>query len=165
MTEPQATHETQQTAASRNGDTDHMAGRYLTFGLGDETYGANILRVREIIGLQNITRVPDTAAYLKGVINLRGQVIAVMDLRLRFGMPEAAHTDETCIVIIESGGTMTGVIADRVREVVDLTGANIEPPPEYGSELDNRFIMGMGKTGDRIVIMLDTDAVVAVNRT
>lgn len=143
-------------------DTSALAGGYLTFSLAGESYGVGILKVRELINMQEITRVPETAEFTKGVINLRGQVIAVIDLRLRFGMTEADYTEETCIVIVESGGVSTGMIVDGVEEVVQLAAEEIEPPPHFGGGIDEGFIMAMGKANDRLLILLDSDRVVAI---
>ena len=153
----------EQSGASGAADEgDVLAGRYLTFCLGQESYGASILRVREIISMQEITRVPDTESHLKGVINLRGQVIAVMDLRLRLGMLEAENPENCCVIILESEGVMTGVIVDRVEEVIDLTPREIQPPAQFVGQADRQFILGMGKTAGRVVLLIDTDQVIAV---
>ena len=139
----------------------HLAGRYLTFHLADEVYGTEILRVREIIGVQNITRVPDTEPCLKGVINLRGQVIAVIDLRLKLGMEEAEYTNETCVIIVEVEGTMVGMISDKVDEVVDLEAELIEPPPQFGQTTQTGCVMGMGRVDERVIILLDAEKALA----
>jgi len=136
-----------------------LAGQYLTFLLEKEYYGVPILQVREIIGVQNITRVPETEPHLKGVINLRGQVIAVIDLRIKFGMPEKPYDEETCIIIIEEDGQMTVAIVDQVDEVVDLKTNQIEPPPKFKSSVDSDFISGMGKSSEHIIILIDTATV------
>jgi len=135
------------------------AGKYLTFTLDRETYGIQILKVRELIGMQEITRVPDTEHYLKGVINLRGQVIAVIDLRVKFGMTEVEPDRTSCIVIVESGETWCGFIVDRVQEVVDLTSDQIEPNTRLGSKCDTGFIYGLGKAKDHLVLLLDSDVI------
>jgi purine-binding chemotaxis protein CheW len=139
----------------------HLAGRYLTFHLANEIYGTEILRVREIIGVQDITRVPDTRPFLKGVINLRGQVIAVVDLRLKLGMEEVEYTEETCIIIVDVDGTMVGMIGDKVDEVVDLSADVIEPPPQFGQGTESSYVLGMGRAGERIIILLDADKALA----
>lgn len=136
-----------------------LVGKYLGFALGDETYGINILKVREIIGLQSITRVPDTNSALRGVINLRGQVIAVLDLRLKFGMEPAKYNEETCIIITEAGHLSTGLIVDRVDEVANFNLQELEPAPEFHASLDTRFILAMGKGREKLLILLDSDAV------
>ena len=138
-------------------------GKYLTFALANEEYGLEILKVREIIGFMDITAVPRTPDYVKGVINLRGQVIPVVDLRAKFGMQEMDVTEQTCIIVveIESAGRKfnTGIVVDRVQEVLDISGGNIESAPSFGSDVDTEFILGMGKVGDSVKILLDIDKV------
>ncbi|HLL90213.1 MAG TPA: chemotaxis protein CheW [Tepidisphaeraceae bacterium] len=149
--------------------TEHATkgGKYLTFALGKEEYGLEILKVREIIGYMDITAVPRTPSYVKGVINLRGQVIAVVDLRAKFRMPAADRTDETCIIVVEirQPGTgrklNTGIIVDRVSEVLDVAGESIEDPPAFGTAVATDFILGMGKIGESVKILLDIDRVLA----
>jgi purine-binding chemotaxis protein CheW len=138
-------------------------GKYLTFALGKEEYGLEILKVREIIGYMDITAVPQTPAYVKGVINLRGQVIPVVDLRAKFGMQSAERTEETCIIVVEINQHgrkfSTGVVVDHVSEVLDIAGSSIEDAPEFGSSVDTTFILGMGKVGESVKILLDIDKV------
>jgi len=140
-------------------------GKYLTFALANEEYGLEILKVREIIGYMEITAVPQTPYYVKGVINLRGQVIPVIDLRAKFGMDTTETTEETCIIVVENvrdgNKFSTGVVVDRVQEVLDITGQDIEQAPEFGSSVDTSFILGMGKIGDSVKILLDIDMVLA----
>ena len=140
-------------------------GKYLTFALGPEEYGLEILKVREIIGYMDITAVPQTPHDVKGVINLRGQVIPVIDLRAKFGMETTDVTDQTCIIVVEtSQGNRkfsTGIVVDRVQEVLDIAGENIEEAPQFGSSVDTDFILGMGKIGDSVKILLDIDKVLA----
>lgn len=142
-------------------------GKYLTFALGKEEYGLEILKVREIIGYMEITAVPRTPSCVKGVINLRGQVISVIDLRTKFGMPAAERTDETCIIVVEirSGERKlnVGIVVDRVSEVLDIASEQIEAPPSFGSELDTNFILGMGKIGEAVKILLDIDRVLGAS--
>ena len=142
-------------------------GKYLTFALGHEEYGLEILKVREIIGYMEITAVPRMPDYVKGVINLRGQVIAVVDLRSKFGMPSAEKTDETCIIVVEirSGGRRmnTGIIVDRVSEVLNIADENIEDPPALGASVSTDFIVGMGKIGNTVKILLDIDKVLGAD--
>ena len=144
-------------------------GKYLTFALGREEYGLEILKVREIIGFMEITAVPRTPSYVKGVINLRGQVISVVDLRSKFGMETAAKTEETCIIVVEikQGGRKlsTGIIVDRVSEVLNIAGENIEEPPTFGTAVDTAFILGMGKIGQSVKILLDIDKVLSSEET
>jgi purine-binding chemotaxis protein CheW len=138
-------------------------GKYLTFALANEEYGLEILKVREIIGYIEVTAVPQTPSYIKGVVNLRGQVIPVIDLRSKFGMATAQVTDETCIIVVEitqSGRKFnTGIVVDRVQEVLDIAGQDIEDAPQFGSSVKTDFILGMGKIGDRVKILLDIDKV------
>jgi purine-binding chemotaxis protein CheW len=140
-------------------------GKYLTFALGKEEYGLEILKVREIIGYMDITAVPKTPSYVRGVINLRGQVISVVDLRAKFGMEAAQRTDETCIIVVEikSGDRKlsTGIIVDRVSEVLNIPGENIEEPPTFGATIATDFILGMGKIAQAVKILLDIDRVLA----
>jgi len=131
------------------------AGKYLTFGLNDEQYGLEILKVREIIGLMDITSVPRTPEYVKGVINLRGKVIPIVDLRLKFTMPEAEPTEQTCVIVVDVHGTEMGIIVDQVSEVLDITGEQIEESPSFGASVDTDFILGMGKAGDKVTILLN----------
>ena len=139
------------------------AGKYLTFALGKEQYGLEILKVREIIGYMDITAVPQTPNYVKGVINLRGQVIPVIDLRAKFGMDTAEITEQTCIIVceIQSGNRSfsTGIVVDNVEEVLDIDGADIEEAPQFGSSVDTNFILGMGKIGNTVKLLLDIDKV------
>jgi len=138
-------------------------GKYLTFALASEEYGLEILKVREIIGYIEVTAVPQTPHYVKGVINLRGQVIPVIDLRSKFGMETTDVTEETCIIVVEIAHKTrkfnTGIIVDRVQEVLDIAGQNIEEAPQLGSSVDTDFILGMGKVGDSVKILLDIDRV------
>lgn len=135
-------------------------GKYLTFRLADEEYGLEILKVREIIGIMDITAVPQMPEYIKGVINLRGKVIPVIDLRLKFGLPPAEYTDQTCIVVVDVG-TLTGIIVDTVQEVLDIDASQIDPPPPLGANVDTTFILGLGKVKDEVKILLDVDKVLS----
>ena len=145
------------------GTASSKAGKYLTFALGHEEFGLEILKVREIIGYMQITAVPQTPAHVKGVINLRGQVIPVVDLRLKFGMNAAEVTEETCIIVVEINQTdrkfQTGIVVDRVKEVLDIEGENIEDAPQFGSNVETNFILGMGKVNGAVKILLDIDKV------
>ncbi len=138
-----------------------LEGKFLTFVLGNEEYGIEILKVREIIGLINITTVPQTPEHMKGVINLRGKVIPVIDLRLKFSMQEEVHTQETCVIVVEVNGTSVGIIVDSVSEVVDINGGEIEDAPNFGQGIDTSFIIGLGKVNDKLIIMLDIDAILS----
>ena len=142
-------------------------GKYLTFALGKEEYGLQILKVREIIKVMEITAVPRTPAYVRGVINLRGQVISVVDLRAKFEMPSAGQTDQTCIIVVEirqpgaNGGRKlsTGIVVDRVSEVLNISADAIEAPPAFGTGVSTDFIVGMAKAGQGVKILLDIDKV------
>ena len=143
---------------------DARSGKYLTFCLDNEEYGLEILKVREIIGLLPITTVPRTPEYIKGVINLRGKVIPVVDLRLKFGMLEAERTEETCIIVVNLGQVEVGIIVDRVSEVRDIAGKDIDDPPSFGTNVDSSFILGMGKSEERVSILLDITKVLGENK-
>ncbi len=137
-----------------------LAGKYMTFQLAREEYGLEILKVREIIGLLEITRVPRTREFIRGVINLRGKVIPVIDLRLKFGMAATLASDQTVIIVVQHpfrGRLLTmGLLVDEVVEVLDIPAARIEPPPEFGStQLDVDFILGVGKSDKRVIFLLD----------
>ena len=138
-------------------------GKYLTFALGPEEYGLEILKVREIIGYMEITAVPQTPYHVKGVINLRGQVIPVIDLRTKFGMETAEITEQSCIIVVEicqgNRSFSTGIVVDHVQEVLDINGQDIEEAPQFGSSVDTDFILGMGKIDDAVKILLDIDKV------
>jgi len=140
-----------------------QAGKYLTFALGEEEYGLEILKVREIFGYMEITNVPQMPSYVKGVINLRGKVIPVINLRTKFSIDEIEISEETCIIVVDSVTdgvhVETGVIVDRVSEVLDITSENIEPSPQFGAEVETNFILGIGKVGDAVKLLLDIDTV------
>lgn len=137
-------------------DENSQANKFLLFNIGREVYGINIGSVTEIIEMQRITEMPDMPVYIKGVINLRGRVIPVLDLRLRFGMEEREHDDRTCVIIINIDEVSLGVIVDTVAEVHDIFDKDIEPPPMYRDGEDrNRYIAGLGKLGDEVKILLD----------
>lgn len=132
-----------------------VEGKYLTFILDNEEYGLEILKVREIIGVMVITSVPQTPDFIKGVINLRGKVIPVVDLRLKFGMKEMEYSKETCIIVVDVQGLLMGIVVDTVSEVMDITDSEIEPPPAFGSKVKTDFILGMGKFKEKVKILLD----------
>ena len=135
------------------------AGKYLTFMLGDEHYGLEIIRVREIIGMMDITHVPQTPPFLKGLINLRGKVIPVIDLRLKFGLDQTVYTERTAIIVVEieldRAPARMGVIVDKVSEVIYLTADAIEETPGFGAGLRTNYILGLAKAKDRVIILLD----------
>lgn len=136
-------------------------GKFLTFFLDEEEYGLEILKVQEIIGLMSITRVPRTPDFVRGVINLRGKVIPIVELRTKFHMETVEDTEQTCIIVVQTQGVQFGVVVDRVSEVVDLDSGSIEDAPEFGAEIDTRYILGMGKTGSRVRILVDIDRVLS----
>lgn len=143
--------------------TADAEGKYLTFVLDDEEYGLEILKVREIIGVQDITSVPQTPAFMKGVINLRGKVIPVLDLRIKFGLDEAEYTEATCIIVVEVGDLLMGIVVDTVSEVLDIAGADIEPSPQFGGQVRTDFIRGMGKIRGEVKILLEIAAVLSAD--
>jgi purine-binding chemotaxis protein CheW len=138
-------------------------GKYLTFSLAGEEYGIGILKVKEIIGMMSITTVPRTPPFVKGVINLRGKVIPVVDLRLKFGMEEMGYTERTCIIVVEIGGqsgsVLIGIVVDSVSEVLNIKGNDIEETPTFGAKLDTDYILGMAKMNGGVKILLDIDKV------
>lgn len=141
------------------------SGKYLTFQLGAEEFGIQVLQVREIMGVQEITAVPQTPAHVKGVINLRGKVVPVIDLRLKFGLPAADYTARTCIIVTqingESGLILMGVIVDGVSEVLNLTAGDIEDAPDLGDEVSVRYLLGLAKVKGKVKILLDIDRVLS----
>jgi purine-binding chemotaxis protein CheW len=139
------------------------ATQYLTFKLGEEVFALDIGKVREVLDFTGITRVPQTPDFMSGVINLRGNVVPVVDMRLKFGMTATVKSVNTCVIITEVNldgeNTVIGAMADSVQEVLDLEPSQIEPPPRIGAKLNTDFIMGMGKHNDRFIIILNIDRV------
>ena len=140
-------------------------GKYLTFSMADEEYGIGILKIKEIIGMMPVTSVPQTPEFVKGVINLRGKVIPVIDLRLRFAMEPIDYTDRTCIIVVEIGGQsgtiMIGIVVDSVSEVLNIKGQDIEDTPTFGIRLNTDYILGMAKMEGGVKILLDIDRVLS----
>jgi purine-binding chemotaxis protein CheW len=138
-------------------------GKYLTFSLGQEEYGIGILKVKEIIGMLPVTPVPQSPGFVKGVINLRGKVIPVVDLRSKFGMEPKDYSERTCIIVVEIRGTdgqvLMGIVVDAVSEVLNIRGADIEDTPAFGVKLDTGYILGLAKTDKALKILLDIDRV------
>jgi purine-binding chemotaxis protein CheW len=134
---------------NQSSEVSNLAGKYLTFSLASERYGLEILKVQEIIGVPTITRIPKSPDYIKGVINLRGRIIPLVDLRVKFGLEPVPYDEKTCIVVVNiSTETQTmsiGVIVDTVLEVLNFQGADIEPAPDYGMQIESKFIVGMAK--------------------
>lgn len=137
--------------------------KHLTFQLAGEQYGVDILKVREIIGMMDITKVPRTAVYVRGVINLRGKVIPVIDLREKFGMESIEDTDQTCIIVVEiyyeNNSLQMGIVVDTVSEVLDINAADIEDTPSFGTDVETDFIKGIAKAKDGVKILLDIEKV------
>ncbi len=142
-----------------------LAGKYLTFRLAVEEYGLEILKVQEIIGIMKVTSVPKMPEYIRGVINLRGKVIPVVELRLKFGMESREDTEKTCIIVVQIAGSSQkvtmGIIVDEVSEVMDINLAQIDAAPSFGASVSTDFILGMGKIEEKVVIMLDIDRVLS----
>ena len=145
--------------------SDARAGKYLTFQLANEEFGIRVLKVREIMGIQEITAVPQTPAHIKGVINLRGKVVPVVDLRLKFSLPAAEYTQRTCIIVTqvqgESASVLMGIVVDGVSEVLNLTAAEIEDTPDFGEEIATGYLLGMAKVKGKVKILLDIDKVLS----
>jgi purine-binding chemotaxis protein CheW len=141
--------------------------QYLTYKLGEEVFALDISKVREVLDFTTVTKVPRTPEFMRGVINLRGSVVPVVDLRLKFGMSATEKTVNTCVIIVEvtvdGETTVLGALADSVQEVIDLAQGQIEPAPKIGSKLNTDFIKGMGKQDERFIIILDIDKVFSVD--
>jgi len=150
-------------AASTAFNADDRAGKYLTFTIGKEEFGVGVLTVREIMGIQEITAVPQTPPYLKGVINLRGKVIPVVDLRLKFDLASIEYTQRTCIIVVQVGSATTpllmGIVVDEVSEVITMAPGDIEDTPDFGTTIETSFILGMAKIKGKVKILLDINAV------
>ena len=143
---------------------DDRSGKYLVFDLGREEFGIRVLKVREIMGIQDITAVPQTPAHVKGVINLRGKVIPVVDLRLKFGLPEQEYSQRTCIIVVQVQGEagrpmLMGIVVDSVAEVLNLGAADIEDTPDFGDGTATPYLLGMAKVKDKVKILLEIDRV------
>jgi purine-binding chemotaxis protein CheW len=142
---------------------DARSGKYLTFQLGREEFGIRVLKVREIMGILEITAVPQTPPHVKGVVNLRGKVVPLIDLRLKFGLPAADYTQRTCIIVTqingESGNILMGVIVDGVSEVLTLAPSDIEDTPDFGEEITGNYLLGLAKVKGKVKILLDIDKV------
>lgn len=142
---------------------DDRGGKYLVFELGREEFGIRVMKVREIMGIQDITAVPQTPSHVKGVINLRGKVIPVVDLRLKFGLPEQGYTQRTCIIVVqvkgEVGPMLMGIVVDGVAEVLNLAVADIEDTPDFGDGTSTPYLLGMAKVKGKVKILLEIDRV------
>ena len=145
--------------------SDQRSRKYLTFQMANEEFGIRVLKVREIMGIQEITAVPQTAPHIKGVINLRGKVVPVIDLRLKCGLPAAEYDQRTCIIVTqiqgESGLVLMGIIVDGVSEVVNLTPSDIEDTPDFGEGAAGQYLLGMAKIKGKVKILLDIDRVLS----
>ncbi|MCB2298998.1 chemotaxis protein CheW [Clostridium tagluense] len=140
---------------------DTQKGKFLTFSVGRESYGIEIKFVTEIIGIQDITEVPELPDYVRGVINLRGKIIPVIDVRIRFKKEAKEYNDRTCIVVIDIKGIYVGLIVDNVAEVINIEDSNIVPPPDIKTGFHNRYVRGIGKVGNDIKLLIDCDKLLA----
>ncbi|MGA3044697.1 MAG: chemotaxis protein CheW [Bryobacteraceae bacterium] len=142
---------------------DSRTGKYLAFQLGREEFAIQVLKVREIMGIQDITAVPQTPVFVKGVINLRGKVIPVIDLRVKFGLPEVEYTQRTCIIVVQIQGpdsvSLTGIVVDEVSEALNIAAGEIEDTPDFGDGAATPYILGMAKSKGKVKILLDIDRV------
>lgn len=142
---------------------DPRSGKYLTFFLADEEYGVEILKVQEIIERMPITPVPLTSKYILGVINLRGKIHPVMDIKIKFGMEKTQITDETCIIVVNASSMMMGILVDKVSEVVSIASGEIEDTPSFGADINTDYLLGIGKTGGRVRLLLDIEKVITAS--
>lgn len=154
-----------ETKVPQSVSAEENSGKYLIFQLATEEFGIKVLKVREIMGVQEITAVPQTPSFVKGVINLRGKVIPVVDLRLKFGIPELEYTQRTCIIVVqaekESGVVLMGIVVDGVVEVLNLASSDIEDTPDFGNGAEASYLLGMAKVKGRVKILLDIEQVLA----
>lgn len=154
--------------AKQHSRAAELAGKYLSFQLGKEEFAIRVTQVREIIGVQEMTTVPQMADYIKGVINLRGRVIPIISLRLRFHLPEEEYTQRTCIIVVETvnehqESIQLGVVVDGVSEVLNLAPADLEEPPDFGSGKTAAYLLGMAKLKGKVKILLDLDCLLLTN--
>jgi purine-binding chemotaxis protein CheW len=140
-----------------------LGGKFLTFFLDEEEYGIEILKVHEIIGMMSITVVPRTPTFIRGVINLRGKVIPIIDLRLKFGMEAIEQTEETCIIVVQAQSVELGIVVDRVSEVLDIASDDIDEPPSFGADVPTDYLLGIAKTEGRVKLLLNIDRVLTTN--
>lgn len=136
---------------------DTQRGRFLTFSLDEEVFGVEIKFVTEIIGMQPITPIPEAPDYIRGIVNLRGKIIPVMDMRLKFGLEQIPYDDRTCIIVVETDNITIGLVVDNVAEVLMIDDANIAPPPDVRTGLQNRYISGIGKVGNEVKLLLSCE--------
>ncbi len=142
-------------------ELESTSTKVLTFFLGQEEYGLEILKVQEIIGMMDVTAVPRTPQYIRGVINLRGKIIPIVELRLKFDMETIEQTEETCIIVVRAGGIEIGIVVDKVSEVVDIAREDIEDAPSFGTSVRTDYILGIGKSEGRVKMLLDIEKVLA----
>ena len=140
---------------AKTGQRRQGGNKYLTFRLGSEEYGIEILQVREIMGLLEVTAVPCTPNFVKGVINLRDHVIPITDLRLKFGMPAAARSSQNCIIVVDVGTVEMGIMVDSVSEVLYISAGDVQATPGFGEDVEAEIFLGMGKVGSRVILLLD----------
>jgi purine-binding chemotaxis protein CheW len=136
-----------------------VGGKFLTFFLGNEEYGIEILTVREIIGLLPVTAMPEMPAFVRGLVNLRGKVIPVVELRKKFGMEPVPDTEQTCIIVVQTHETMLGVVVDQVSEVLNIPATDVVDPPRVGDDMNAEYLLGIGKNRGRVSLLLDVKAV------
>ena len=144
-------------------EEDTQKGKFLTFSIGKEDYGIEIKYVTEIIGIQDITEVPELPDYIKGIINLRGKIIPVMDVRIRFRKPFREYNDRTCVIVVDIHDISLGLIVDYVCEVLDIQDEHIVPPPDFKTGFNNRYVRGIGKVGTGVKLLLDCDKLLNEN--
>lgn len=137
-------------------EEDMQHGRYLTFSLDNEVFGLAINYVNEIIGMQKINKIPEVSSFVKGIINLRGSIVPIIDMRLKFKKQPIEYNDRTCIIIVDIDGISAGLIVDEVAEVINIDDKNISNPPDYRTGFQNRYIMGIGKLTDSVILLLDS---------
>ncbi len=142
---------------------DTLKGRFLSFLIGIETYGIEISYVTEIVGIQNITEIPEMPAYIKGIINLRGIIIPVMDVRIRFGMEPKKYNDRTCVIIVEFSGSLAGLIVDSVNEVLTLKEEDVVEVPNGKMGMNSRYLQNIGKIGSKVVLLVDCRKLLATD--
>ncbi len=148
-------------AVAERPETRARGGKFLTFCLGAEEYGIEILKVQEIIGVLPITPVPRTPEFICGVINLRGKIIPIIDIRLKLSMEARAKTEETCIIVVKARGIEMGIVVDKVSEVADIGSADIQDAPSFGAEINTDYILGIGKSENKVRMLLDIDRVLS----
>jgi purine-binding chemotaxis protein CheW len=149
----------------QNAAADRRTTKYLTFHVGTEEFAIAVLSVREIMGVQDITAVPHTPSYIKGIINLRGKVVPVVDLRLKFGLPATEYTQRTCIIVVEVAGEsaplLMGAVVDSVSEVLNVASSEVEKTPDFGEGVTIPYLLGIAKSKGNVTILLDIDKVLA----